>query len=287
MTNEISLLKPADFPSQLREMADPPEQLYLEGALPGPEITLLTVVGSRHYSQYGQEACAKLIGGLAGYPVGIVSGLALGIDTLAHQAALAARLPTIAFPGSGLDRSVLPPHSNRPLAEAIVAAGGALVSEFEPLYPAGLHTFPRRNRLMAGLARAVLVVEAAERSGTLITARLALDYNRDVLAVPGSIFALNSQGANRLIRQGATPITSSNDLLEALGFAAPEAQTQFHFSGGTPLEQKVLALLAIETLPRDEVIRALALPTSEANSLLAVMEIKGVITETMGELRLK
>jgi len=289
MMNSPTLLQPKDWPPQLLETPEPPEQLYIEGRLPDPEFIYLAVVGSRKFSSYGREACEKIIGELAGYPIAIVSGLALGIDTIAHQAALANRLPTIAFPGSGLDRSVLHPHSNRRLADEIVAAGGALLSEFSPTYPAGLHTFPKRNRLMAGISKATLVIEAGEHSGTLITARLALDYNRDVYAVPGSIFSLNSVGTNNLIKQGATPVTSGYNVLQALGLASNlpwQTQTSLPLADLSPLEKKIVELLVVEALPRDELIIQLDLPTSETNSTLAVMEIKGIIKETMGEIRL-
>ncbi len=276
------------IPAPLLEIPEPPEQLWLEGRLPPPsEYRYLTVVGSRKFSNYGREVGEKLITGLSGQPIVIVSGLALGIDTIAHRAALAARLPTVAFPGSGLDREVLHPRSNCRLADEIVEAGGALVSEFPPTYPAGLHTFPRRNRLMAGLARAVLIIEAGDKSGTLITARLALDYNRDVLAVPGSIFGSGSQGTNKLIRQGATPITSSDDILEALGFDRSDiAQPKLNLSDLSANERQVVEIITLEPLPRDELIRALGLPTSVANSLLGIMEIKGLIKELGGEVML-
>jgi DNA processing protein len=287
MSSSIRRLPETEWPPQLLEIPEPPEQLYIEGTLPDPNFIYLTVVGSRRLSTYGKEACQKIISELAGFPVAIVSGLALGIDTIAHESALASRLPTLAFPGSGLDRSVLHPHSNRRLADEIVAAGGALLSEFDPTYPAGLHTFPRRNRLMAGLAKATLVIEAGERSGTLITSRLALDYNRDVYTVPGSIFSPNSSGTNNLIKQGATPITSGFDVLQALGLASDiPAQASLPFTDLSPLEKQIVDLLSVEPLARDILIAEIALPTSETNSTLAVMEIKGIIKETMGEIRL-
>lgn len=267
-------------------MADPPEELYLQGEWPRDETVFLTVVGSRKYSRYGQEACEELIKGLAGYPIVIVSGLALGIDTIAHQTALQTGLITVAVPGSGLDRQVLHPHSNKRLADEIVTRGGALLSEYPPTMPAGIHTFPRRNRIMAALAKGVLLIEAGEKSGTLITARLALDYNRDVYAVPGSIFSPGSVGTNKLIRQGATPITTSAELLEALGFETNEvAQPTLDLAELSADEKKVYELLAVEPLTRDDLIRALALPTSTANSLLGILEIKGLIKESLGEIR--
>lgn len=295
LVSSSTKLPRSEWPAQLLEIPQPPDQLYLEGTLPEPGAIYLTVVGSRKYSNYGKEACEKILAEIApasqsgqGQNIVIVSGLALGIDTIAHHVALANRLKTIAFPGSGLDRSVLHPHSNRRLADEIVAAGGALVSEFDPTYPAGLHTFPRRNRLMAGIAKAVLIIEAGDKSGTLITARMATDYNRDVLAVPGSIFSGGSRGTNNLIRLGATPITSGDDLLLALGFevATKEGQLALNLADLTAPERRLVEILEIEPLPRDELIRLLGLPTSEANSLLGIMEIKGLIKETMGEIRL-
>lgn len=279
-------LTPAQLPPALREISDPPKILYLEGVLPAENYTYLTVVGSRRYSRYGQEAAEELITGLAGYPIAVVSGLAIGLDTIAHRAALAAGLPTIAVPGSGLDRSVLHPPSNRRLADKIVEAGGALLSELEPMAPAGVHTFPRRNRLMAGLAKAVLIIEAGAKSGTLITARLALDYNRDVLAIPGSIFAPTAFGTNQLIRQGATPITTSAELLLALGFEPKPGLKSTAAENLSPAEQAVIKLLSVEPLSHDDLIRRLKLSPNEANALLSLMEIGGLIKETLGEIRL-
>ena len=281
-------LRAAEIPAALGEIPEPPEQLYLEGEWPDSSYLYLTVVGSRQVSHYGRECAEKLIGGLSGQPIVIVSGLALGVDTIAHRAALQSRLKTVAFPGSGLDRAVLHPHSNRRLADEIVAAGGALVSEFDPTYPAGLHTFPRRNRLMAGLAKAVLIVEAGEKSGTLITARLALDYNREVLAVPGPIWSSGARGVNRLIREGATPITGRDDILEALGLGRSDSgePRQLDLTELSNDERRVVTLLRVEPYPRDELIRALGLPIHLANPLFSLMEIKGLIKEAMGEIRL-
>lgn len=284
---EIIKIEKKDLPQAFLEMPDPPKALYIEGRWPSEEYIFLTVVGSRKFSTYGKEVCEELIAGLAGYPIAIVSGLAIGIDTIAHKAALKAGLPTLAFPGSGLDRSVIHPSSNKKLADEIVYAGGALVAEYEPTQPAGIHTFPRRNRLMAALAKATLIIEAGEKSGTLITARLALDYNRDVLAVPGSIFNFGSKGTNRLIRQGATPIIDSRDVLEALGFKLEETDGQQKlFADLTENEQKIVEILQIEPLPRDELIMDSGLSAADANQTLATLEIKGLIKETLGEVRL-
>jgi len=271
------------------EMADPPKELYLEGILPNPnEFVYLTVVGSRKMTRYGQEACDFLIHGLAGYPIVIVSGLAIGTDTIAHKSALDTGLPTIAIPGSGLDRAVLHPQSNYRLADHILETDGALLSELPPTAPAGIHTFPRRNRIMAGLSKAILIVEAGEKSGTLITARLGLDYNREVGVVPGSIFSPQSHGTNQLIRQGATPITSSADILEMLDLKIGDDKIEtLNLNLLSPDERKIVDLLSIEPLPRDELIRRLKRPVSEINVLLVTMELRGLTKETFGEIRLQ
>lgn len=259
----------------------------MEGSLPNwGEFKVLAVVGSRKYSQYGKDVCEKLISGLAGYPIIIVSGLAIGIDTIAHKAALAARLTTIAVPGSGLDRSVLHPRSNARLADEIVASGGALISEQAPTAPAGLHTFPRRNRIMAGLAHAILIVEAGAQSGTLITARLALDYNREVLAVPGSIFSTNTIGTHSLIRTGAALAAESADILSVLGLQTEKDTRPLPLATLSPRERTLVELIAVNPLSRDEIIHELALPVSEVNTLIATLEIQGIIVERGGELHL-
>jgi DNA processing protein len=290
MALTISELEPQSFPKLLREISDPPEKLFLAGMLPSLELRMLCVVGSRKYSEYGKAAVEKLIDGLRGYPVAIVSGLALGIDSIAHRTALRAGLQTVAVPGSGLHESVLYPRAHLNLACEIVASGGCLLSEFEPKTPAAPWTFPQRNRIMAGLSHAVLVVEAELKSGTLITSKLATEYNRDVLTIPGSIFSKTSEGPHMLLRLGAAPITSSEDILRALGLepadAAPKTKA-FDFPL-SPDEVKVVSILR-EPIPRDALVAQLkenGFDTSRANILLSAMELKGIISESLGEMRL-
>ena len=213
----IEKIGPEEYPESLKEIPDVPKSLSIVGAALEKDALYLGVVGSRSYTTYGKDVCDKLIAGLAGSGIVIVSGLALGTDTNAHRAAMRAGLKTIAFPGSGLSEKVLYPATNLSLAKEILAHGGTLVSELPATTRAAEWTFPRRNRLMAGLCKATLVIEAADKSGTLITARLALDYNREVLVVPGPITSLTSSGSNRLIRQGATVVTCSEDILEVFG----------------------------------------------------------------------
>lgn len=213
------------FPSLLKEIPDPPEKLYKIGAPVPDDAELITVVGSRSASEYGRRATESIIAGLRDYGVIIVSGLALGIDAVAHRAALKYGLRTVAIPGSGLDSKNIYPRSNRGLAEEIIKKGGTLLSEFEPEAEIFPSNFPQRNRIMAGISRATLVIEAAEKSGTLITARLALDYNRDVFAVPGSIFSKTSLGTNALIRDGAIPVSSADDIVAALALKKKDVRT--------------------------------------------------------------
>lgn len=284
---EIVKLEKSKFPKSLLEIPEPPEELYIAGNLPSEDYTYLCIVGSRKFTSYGKEACEKIIEGLKGYPIVIVSGLALGIDSIAHKKALSVGLKTLVFPGSGLSPSAMYPKTNALLAEEIVKDGGCLISEFDPDFKATLWSFAKRNRLMSGISKAVLIIEAEEKSGTMITARLATEYNRDVLAVPGSIFSPNSKGTNKLIRLGAVPVTSSYDVLDALGFNI-EKDTVHQaklFEDLSDEEQSVLKALR-EPLPKDELIKKLKLPIHEANTLLSVLEIKGLIKEELGEIRL-
>lgn len=287
--DKILELSKNEFPavfSPLLEIPEPPEKLYYRGALPDDDTVLLAVVGSRKYSHYGKEACEQIVKGLRGYDITIVSGLALGIDSIAHRSALDAGLKTIAVPGSGLNDDALYPREHLQLAREIVEKGGALISEYEPDFKATTWSFPRRNRIMAGLSKAVLVVEAERPSGTLITARLALDYGRDVFAVPGSIFSETSRGAHFLIRQGATPITSSLDILTELGFKQEEFIEKIReneIKDALPVERQVLLTLT-EPRTRQELKELIGIPIEQMNMTLSVLEIKGLIIETGGKI---
>lgn len=279
------LEKLAVIPPQLLEIPRPPKELWVAGALPSPETALLTVVGSRKYTSYGKDACEEIISGLRGYDIAIVSGLALGMDALAHEAAMRAGLKTVAVPGSGLHPDVIHPRSNLGLAKRILESGGALLSEFAPDFRPTVWSFPQRNRIMAGLSRATLLVEAGEKSGTLITARLAADYNRDVLVIPGSIFSSASRGTHQFLKLGATPVTTSEDVLCALGFTPKEpAETNTDFSELPEAERAVMECLT-EPRDRDTLIEMLNISASDANILLMKMEIAGLITETAEGIR--
>ncbi len=284
MTFPIKILEPKQFPSLLKEIPDPPKKLFIRGVFPASE-KFLCVVGARKYSQYGKSVCEELIEGLQGYPIAIVSGLALGIDSIAHRSALKAGLKTVAVPGSGLHDNVLYPSIHKTLAHEILNAGGALISEFEESFRATQWSFPQRNRIMAGMSHAVLVIEAEKKSGTLITSRLATEYNRDVFTVPGSIFSTNSEGPHMLIRLGATPITSPQDLLDALGFKTEEVLPR-NYNDCSEEEKKIISLL-LTPLEKDVLVRKSKMGISEINTILSLLEIKGIIKETFGEIRLK
>ncbi len=283
---DVVKLKPEEFPKPLLEIPQPPTQLFMRGKMPPSDYIYLAVVGSRNFTSYGREICEKLIAGLKGYPIVIVSGLALGIDTIAHKSAIKAGLITMAMPGSGIDNEALYPRSNVKLAQEIVDYGGCLISEFKPDEKSQIYFFPQRNRLMAGISKAVLIIEAQEKSGTLITARMAVDYNRDVLVVPGSVFSDNSKGTTSLIRQGATPVSTSEEILDALGFQIekPAMTDAEKYADCGPDEMKILKLLN-EPKERDILIRESGMDVVKINSLLSIMEIKDLIKEEYGEIK--
>jgi DNA processing protein len=282
---DIRELKRSEFPSALLEIPQPPKTLWLAGELPAKDSVYLCIVGSRKFTSYGKDACEKIIEGLRGYPIVIVSGMAVGIDSIAHKAALKAGLKTLVFPGSGLSDKALFPQVNVKLKKEILEAGGALLSEFEPDFKAEYWTFPMRNRLMAGISKAVLIIEAEEKSGTMITAKLATDYNRDLLALPGSIFSPTSKGTNKMIRLGATPVTSAEDILVALGFEVDDTAKQKSLFEDASMEEKSVLKLLAEPCGRDELVKKMKVPIAEANALLSIMEIKGLIREELGEIR--
>jgi DNA processing protein len=285
---EIHKLPKENFPAEFFELPQPPKNLWIMGEWPVGEYTYLCVVGSRKHTSYGRDICEKIIDTLRGYPVVIVSGFAMGIDTIAHNRAIENGLKTIVFPGSGLDKRIIYPKTNVKLIDKILENDGCLVSEFPPLFKATQWGFPMRNRLMAGLCKATLIIEAEEKSGTLITARLATEYNKDVLVVPGSVFSPASKGTNYLLKQGATPITKPEDILEALGFdtsAGKEKGKQLRLFEDLSKEEKHILELLREPLNRDELIRASAIAVNQANAIISAMEIRGIIKEEYGEIR--
>ncbi|MFA6502953.1 MAG: DNA-processing protein DprA [Candidatus Paceibacterota bacterium] len=279
---EIREFAQAAWPTQLLEIPQRPKKLWVRGTLPPTGTKYLTVVGSRAITQYGREACEKLIMGLAGYPISIVSGLALGVDTCAHKAALAAGLHTLALPGSGLGDSVLYPRSNRAFAKELLEKGGGMLSEYAPLTPSHVGYFPARNRLMVGLADAVLIIEAGNKSGTLITARLASEYNRDLLCIPHRIGDPHAFGPHLFIRLGAALVTEPLHILEALGI--PPREDSVTGSRPSDLEDAELSIwnLLAEPKTRDEILRSVRVPAGEALTALVALELRGLVKEEFG-----
>jgi len=269
-----------DYPKALREIPFPPKKISVwskNGELPKTKH-YLSVVGTRRYSAYGEEILRKIIAGLAGHDFTIVSGMATGIDTIAHKSALENKIQTVAVLGSGISPTVLYPKQNLRLAEEIVSSGGAVISEYDYDMKATLWSFPQRNRIISGLSRATLVVEAPEKSGALITAKFALDQNRDVLAIPGSAFSTNSAGTNRLIKQGAALVESAEDVLQAYGIHLGVG----HPSGVSdtldlsPGERQILDSMS-EPRDIDSLIRMSKMPSHAAQSIIGLLEILGII----------
>jgi DNA processing protein len=268
------------YPQQLLAIHDPPPVLYLLGDLSPADDWAVAVVGTRGASPYGREVARALASDLAQAGVTIVSGLARGIDAQAHQAALDCGGRTLAVMGSGLD--VVYPWEHKKLAAAI-ASSGALISEYGLGVQPEAGNFPARNRIISGLSRGVIVVEAGDQSGALITARMAADQGRDVFAVPGSIFTRNSRGTNRLIRDGAYPVLSASDVLEALNLTAVTEHVQAQMLFPTDAtEALLLEGLSEDPTHIDDVGRTSGLPIATVSSTLALMELKGLVRQVGG-----
>jgi DNA processing protein len=232
-------------------------------------------------SNYGREVCEHIIPQLSGYPVIIVSGLALGIDSLALELAVKHNIPAIAFPGSGLGDDVIYPASRRGLALRILEAGGALISEYSDDFKATDWSFPQRNRLMAGISDLLLIIEAKERSGTLITAKYALDFNRDIAVIPGPIFSELSVGTNKLIKDGAYPVNSAEEILELLNIEVRENVEQN--ISLSDKEKYVLDEIG-SVINKEILIEKINLPINEISQNLMSLLLKGLIREIDGEI---
>jgi len=262
------------YPSRLKEIYDYPPVLYVRGKLPADDEPCLAIVGTRRPTVYGRQVTEEIVADLARSSITIISGLARGIDSVAHRTALDAGGKTVAVFGSGLD--IVYPGENAKLAQAI-AEHGALVSE----YPLGVkpkaENFPLRNRIMSGLSLGVLVVEAGERSGALITAQQAMEQNREVFAVPGSILSPASQGTNRLIQEGAKLVRNHTDILEELNLTIVVQQAEIkEFSPANEVESAILKQLGPEPNHIDEICRRSGLTMPEVSSTLAMLELKGI-----------
>lgn len=270
----VLICEDPNYPSRLKEIYDYPPVLYVRGSLPAEDEPCLAIVGTRRPTVYGRQVTEEIVADLSRSGITIISGLARGIDSVAHRAALDAGGKTVAVFGSGLN--IVYPGENAKLAQAIMEHG-ALVSE----YPLGVkpkaENFPLRNRIMSGLSLGVLVVEAGERSGALITAHQAVEQNREVFAIPGSILSPASQGTNRLIQEGAKLVRNYADILQELNLTIVVQQAEIkEFSPANEVESAILKQLSSEPSHIDEICRRSGLTMPEVSSTLAMLELKGI-----------
>jgi len=273
-------IKDKNYPVRLKKIPDPPKQLYVEGndnllVINNP----LAVVGTRKISDYGRQMTEYFVKDLVRAGIIIVSGLALGVDGLAHRITLENNGRTIAVLGSGLKH--IYPTVHKKLAEKIVASGGALVSEYPPQAPPYQSNFPARNRIISGLGLGVLVIEAPKNSGALITADFALKQKRKVFVVPGRVYDKNSQGANELIKQGGQLVSEPKDILKILNIKPILQKTEIT-KNLSPEEKIILEILTKEPVQIDKIARKTKLPTDKIISILTIMEVNGAIKDLGG-----
>ncbi|MBU2539641.1 DNA-processing protein DprA [Patescibacteria group bacterium] len=277
-----------DYPEILRKIAKPPKILYYRGKFEKDELCF-GVVGTRKCSLYGKQVALDIVGKLADLGITIVSGLAPGIDTFAHQACVEKNKRTIAILGTGLDEKSIYPQSNIALSRKILETGGCLISELPPGTSGSKFTFPNRNRIISGLSQGVLVIEAKIKSGSLITANYAFKQNRKVFAIPGPIYSSNSTGTNRLIKQGAKLVDNVSDILQELNSPVllqtglPLEKHKQNYNGNlTPEEKLIIKALTEESLHIDKIIEKTKLIATTVASTLAVLEIEGIIQNLGG-----
>lgn len=273
---QLVTLADAHYPPHLRKLHDAPAVLYVRGQLMPEDERALSVVGTRRASPYGREAAYQLARQLAAHGTTVISGLAHGIDSQAHQGALDGGGRTLAVLGCGIDR--IYPADNQKLAHRILGSG-ALVSEFRIGTPPEGRNFPRRNRVISGMGLGVLIVEAPEKSGAMITASVALEQGKDVFAVPGNIFSPSSAGSNRLIQDGAKLVTKVEDILDEFELVHEQTRTRRsteRLAPSNPIESHLLELLTADPLHVDELVRMSGLNVSEVTSTLTILELKGL-----------
>jgi len=268
------------YPQRLKEIDQPPPVLYIRGEYLPDDLFAVAIVGTRRVTPYGRQITEELSSFLAANNMTVISGLARGVDAVAHQTTLKAGGRTIAVLGSGVDKIYPPEH--RALADQILERG-AIVSDYAPGTPPEASNFPPRNRIISGLSLAIIVVEAGETSGALITAEFAAEQGREVFAVPGSIFAPQSKGTNKLIQNGALPLLSVNDLMQALDLTrVGERKAARKIMPADTIEAKLLTILLDEPLHVDEIRNQAELPIEKVSAALVLMELKGMVRQVGG-----
>ena len=273
---KINTLAPdeSDYPKILSSIAQPPKKLHYIGLLPPERKTSVAIVGTRRPSAYGKEVTSRLSYDLAKRGIVIVSGLALGVDAIAHASALEAGGTTIAVLGNGLPK--IQPATNRGLAERIVDKGGAIMSEYDMNDDARPHYFLQRNRLVAGLADAIIITEAATRSGTLNTAAHALEQGKEIFVVPGNITSPLSSGCNALLKQGARVVTDYQDVLDVIAPGRSSSQTVLPL-GNNELESAIINLISSGTRDGDELLKRSGVSATEFSTALTMLELAGTV----------
>jgi len=273
-------IEDANYPESLRILKDAPKVLYYRGILPAAEEITIAMVGTRRPTSYGQQAALQLAGDLTDAGVTVVSGMAPGIDTFAHQTVVEKGKRTIAVLGTGLDEKSIYPQQNLALSRRIVETGGCLISELPPESHGSKFTFPKRNRIISALSLGTVVIEAKEKSGSLITAKYAKQQKKLIFAVPGPIFSLNAKGPNGLIKQGATLVEHANDILSALNIKPVERKHAAEAENRQ--ESLIMGALSEGNLPIDAIIQKTELPAPSIATALAIMEISGKIRNLGG-----
>lgn len=272
-----------NYPARLKEIYDPPYIIYMKGELKPEDEFSIAIVGTRRLSIYGQQAAEKISSELAQAGVTIISGLAQGIDTIAHLSALENNSRTIGVLGSSIKKKEIFPMSNSHLAEKISQGRGAILSEYPPGSFPLKHHFPTRNRIVSGLSLGTVVIEAPEKSGALITARLALEQNREVFAVPGPIFSNNSSGTNQLIKMGAKLVSNAQDILGELNLENLTQKIEARqISPATLEEEIIIKTISREPIAIDKIAQITKLNIIIVNSTLALMEMKGMVRNMGG-----
>lgn len=271
------------YPKLLKQISDPPAVLYYKGDLFGCNLErTVAVVGSRKTTYHAKEAVSKILSELSGTDICIVSGLAAGIDTSAHTAALENNLKTIGVIASGFD--FIYPTSNKNLYEKIEKGGGAVVTEYYPTFQPLKFRFPQRNRIVSGLSYGTLVAEASLKSGALITANLCLEQGRELMCIPGLISNPNTEGIYKLLKNGATLITQAQDILEALNWEIkPAEQLKINLEGLSSTEEKILDAIEVEEKNADEIALETKIDIDELLTTLTTMELKGIIKQVTGD----
>jgi len=266
-----------DYPKLLKEINDPPFCIFVRGKLK-PDIFSIAVVGTRKNTPYGKYVTEEIVTELSENGITIISGLALGIDGIAHLASIQSNGTTIAVLGSGINKQHIYPTNHKQLSEKIISSGGAIISEYPPGTLPNKFTFPKRNRIVAGMSLGTLVVEAPQKSGSLITADCALQYNREVFTIPQNITSKTGIGTNNLIKEGAHPITSAKDILEILNLQnIKKVEINKKITPDSPTEATIIEYLSQEPIHIDELIKKSLLPSHTVMSTLTLMEIKGKI----------